>query len=109
MPIKPLPGYVLIEPIEDELKSGEVYLPEQSKVKPSTGKVVAMGFRPLETIKTAQMLSDDPATTELVKRHYESIKEGQVVIYKKWTNQEVEHEGKKYLLIEFQHLMAVIE
>ena len=33
----------------------------------------------------------------------------QTVIYKKYTNQEVEHEGKKYLLVAFSELLAVIE
>ena len=38
--ILPLPGYVLIEPIEEDLQtSAGVYVPETSKDKPSKGKI----------------------------------------------------------------------
>ena len=92
--IKPLPGYVLIEPIEDEVKtSGGVYLPDSSKDKPCKGKVIGIGLRPEK---------EDPIL-------WMQIKKDQTVIYKKWTNQEVDHEGKKYLLVSFSELLGVIE
>lgn len=89
--IKPLPGYVLVEPLEqEEVSSGGVYLPEASKDKPMKGKIVKKG--------------------DNVKKWagYESFEEGNTVIYKKWTNQEVQHEGKSYLLVSFNELLAVI-
>lgn len=109
--IKPLPNYVLIEPIEDEGKSiGGVYLPESAKDKPSKGKVVDVGFlyersdgqvRPSKSFilnNYSDFLIDNPP-----------VKKGQIVIYKKWTNQEVQNEGKEYLLVRFDELLAVIE
>lgn len=91
--IKPLPGYVLVEPIEEEAKSaGGVYLPEESKDKPMKGKVVAVG----------------DYTKDWREQWGEKfvLPEGNV-IYKKWTNQEVTSNGKTYLLIPYTELMGV--
>ncbi len=105
--IKPLPGYCLIQPIEDEEKSaGGVYLPETSKDKPMKGKVVAVGSYWLseeDVVKTETWESK-----QLYLLH-KSIREGSTVIYKKWTNQEVQHEGKTYLLVSFAELLAIVE
>ena len=92
--IVPLPGYVLIEPIEDEQKSaGGVYLPESAKDKPMKGKVIAVGN---------EMWLDG-------RYHNCPVKIGDTCLYKKWTNQEVQHEGKEYLLVHFNELLAIIE
>lgn len=94
--ITPLPGYVLIEPIEEEqMTAGGIAIPETSKDKPMRGKVIdARSFHP-----------DD-------KEHrawHDEVIVGLVVIYKKWTNQEVEKDGKKYLLVSFGELLAIDE
>ena len=92
--IKPLPGYCLIQPIEDEGKSaGGLYLPDSSKDKPQKGKVIVCG----------------DYTKEYGKKKLCPVTVGQTCIYKKWTNQEVTHEGKEYLLVAFSELLAVIE
>jgi len=94
--IKPLPGYVLIEPIEDEDKTvGGLYLPDSSKDKPMKGKVVDLAYH--------RGAGGDIEESEPL------IYKGWIVIYKKWTNQEVTHEGKEYLLVAFNELLAVIE
>lgn len=98
--IKPLPGYVLIEPIEDETKTGEIYLPETSKDKPSKGKVVEDGGWTKEWKESWEDFQDAPGHVFL---------HGHIVIYKKWTNQEVGYEGKKYLLVKFDELLGIIE
>lgn len=92
--IKPLPGYVLIEPIEEETKKGDFYVPETSKDKPSKGRVVAVG--------------------SLTKEWKEAwgdtiVKPEEKIIFKKWTNQEVEDDGEKYLLVKFDELLGVVE
>lgn len=96
--IKPLPGYVLVEPIEDESKTtGGLYLPEASKDKPSKGKVVACGDGIWVEREGVKGQLNPP------------VFKGQTVVYKKWTNQEVTHEGKEYLLVAFSELLATIE
>ena len=103
--IRPLPGYCLIEPIEEEEKSaGGVFLTEGSKDKPSKGKIIASsGIFSFEG--NIMPLEDDMTFHE----GYKKIKAGTIVVYKKWTNQEVTHEGKEYLLVKFDELLAVIE
>ncbi len=94
MSIRPLPGYVLISPIGDEGKSaGGVYLPESAKDKPMKGKVIAIG---------GEMWLDG-------RYHNPPVKIGDICLYKKWTNQEVQYEGKEYLLVKFDELLAVIQ
>lgn len=98
--IKPLPGYVLVSPIEEEEKTGEVYMPETSKDKPMKGKIIDF----LSYTKTSgeKEWFNDIVISNLIKK-------GDIVIYKKWTNQEVKHEGKEYLLIHFNELLGVVE
>ena len=122
--IIPLPGYVLIEPIEDNDKtSGGLYLPESSKDKPMKGKIVAKCDFYTTVPQTVVPLDKDASTllenvcktkglfgmNALLSAVYSNVAIDSVVIYKKWTNQEIEHEGKKYLLVAFSELLAVIE
>lgn len=112
--IRPLPGYCLIEPIEDDEKTaGGLYLPESSKDKPCKGKIVnisPVGYSPSDSlITTAGKLAQNTNPTKMLFEEYEKLNVGKIVIYKKWTNQEVDHEGKKYLLVAFSELLAIIE
>lgn len=101
--IRPLPGYVLVEPLEEEKSSGGLYLPDNSQDKPCKGRVISVGPMSLDR---AVIFLDHPETAVSASA---GCNEGDVVIYKKWTNQEVEHEGKKYLLVKFDELLGVIE
>lgn len=94
--IKPLPGYLLVEPIQDDSKSGEIYLPETSKDKPSKGKTIQVGQ------------FDDRLSADYRSWH-NVLRPNLVVFYKKWTNQEIEYEGKKYLFVAFNELLGVEE
>ena|SRR5258708_3557591 len=90
--IKPLPGYVLIEPIEDgEKSSGGVYLPEMAKDKPSKGKLVNWS----------------PKDHEDQKYYGEYFRPNTIMIYKKWVSNEVQLNGKTYLLVKYEDLLAV--
>lgn len=99
--LQPLPGYILIEPIKEDSKStGGVYLPDSAKDKPMKGKVVAVGdYR--------ETFFNDGKELRISWDNF--VEKGQIVIYKKWVNQEVKHEGKEYLLVKFDELLAVIE
>ena len=104
--IVPLPSYVLVEPIEDNQKSaGGVYLPESAKDKPMKGKILALSpVVPFEA-KDALLLDDQTTWTKEVRK----VKVGSIVVYKKWVNETLNHEGKEYLLVKFNELLAVIE
>lgn len=101
--IKPLPGYVLIEPIEEDNKQGDLYVPETNKDKPSKGKVVEISklfFIPKDYL----FMGESTMAAE-----YGNLKSGAVVIYKKFVNQEVIDGDKKYLLVNFSELLAIVE
>lgn len=93
--IKPLADYILVEPAEKEttLPSG-IVLPDTSKEKPQEGKVLAVG---------PGKRNEDGETIPL------SVKVGDTVIYKKWGGTDIKIEGKDYLLIREEDLLAIVE
>ena len=91
--IKPLAGYVLIEPAPKETKTASgIVLPESAEEKPQEGKVIACGDDLLEEGKTVKC----------------PVKVGDKVIYKKWGGNELKSEGKDLMLIKFDDLMAIV-
>ena len=93
--IIPLADYLLIEPAEKEttLPSG-IVLPDTSKEKPQEGKVLAKG---------PGKKDEDGKPMEI------NIKVGAKVIYKKWGGTEIKIDGKEYLLVKEEDILAVIE
>jgi len=91
--IKPLAGYVLIEPAPKETKTASgILLPDTADEKPQEGKVIACGDDIQEEGKTIKC----------------PVKVGDKVVYKKWGGNELKVEGKELLLIKFDDLMAII-
>ncbi len=91
--IKPLAGYVLIEPAPKETKTASgILLPDTAEEKPQEGKVIACGDDTQEEGKTIKC----------------PVKVGDKVIYKKWGGNELKVEGKEFLLIKFDDLMAIV-
>ena len=107
MKIRPLRGYVFIEPLKEEEKTSVgVYLPETAKDKPMKGKVLMVGNLTLEQEKyvvEAKMFPAPDVTTETIMK----LKKGQIVYYKKWQNSELQIEGKDYVFVEFKDLLGV--
>ena len=93
--IKPTAGYVLIEPQEAAKKtSSGIYLPETaSGDKPQQGTILAAG--------PDEIVDDDVKKASPAKK-------GDTVIYKKWGGNEVKIEGKEYLFVKFEDVLAVI-
>ncbi len=82
--LKPTTGYVLIEPLEKEVKtSSGIYLPDNASEKPQKGKVLAAG------LKTSP------------------VKIGDIVFYKKWGGNDVKIDNKEYLFVKFEDILAV--
>jgi chaperonin GroES len=92
--MKPVAGYLLLEPSEKEEKtSSGIYLPDSAGEKPQKGKVLAVG--------------PDEITDSGAKRT-SPVKVGDVVIYKKWGGNEVKIEGVEYLFAKFDDILAVV-
>lgn len=96
MNIKPLSNHVLLEPLEEEktTKSG-IVLPETAdKERPTRGKVVAVG---------PGKKNDKGELSPM------SVKVGDTVLFKKYGPDEIELDGKKYLVGDEEDILAVIE
>lgn len=90
--LKPTAGYILIEPLEAETKTASgIYLPEDSSEKPQKGRVIALG----ESIFDDGHEIKSPAKT------------GDIVFYKKWGGNEVKIEGRDYLFVKFEDILAI--
>ena len=89
MTIKPLADRVLIEPAPAETKTiGGIIIPDTAKEKPLQGTVVAVG----QGTKDEEMF----------------LKEGDQVLYGKYAGTELEHEGKKYLIMRQSDVVAIL-
>lgn len=93
--LKPTAGNVLIEPLEAERKTASgIVLPESHEEKPQTGKVLAVG---------AEVVCDCKCDCH----RSAPCKVGDKVIYKQWGGNEVKIEGKEYLFVKFEDILAV--
>ena len=91
--LKPLSGYVLIEPADKETKTATgIYLPDSADEKPQEGKVLATGNSIYDHNREVPC----------------PVKVGDKVVYKKWGGNEVKVDGKEMLLIKFEDLMAIV-
>jgi chaperonin GroES len=91
--IKPAAGYILVEPLEAEKKTPSgIVLPESHEEKPQKGKVLAVG--------------PDEITDAGAKKK-SPCEENDIAFYKKWGGNEVEIDGKEYLFIKFEDVMAI--
>lgn len=89
MNIKPLADRVLILPAPAEEKVGSIIIPDTAKEKPQRGKVVATG----NGTKDEEMV----------------LKEGDEVLYGKYSGTEIEYDGTKYLMMRQSDVLAVVE
>ncbi len=91
--LKPLGDRVVIEVIEAEEKTASgIVLPDSAKEKPQEGKVVAVG--------SGRVL--DNGTKEPLE-----VKEGDQIIFSKYSGTEVTYEGKDLLIIRESDILAV--
>jgi chaperonin GroES len=96
MNLKPLSNHIFLEPLGEEktTKSGIVIPETAEKEKPIKGKVLAVGPGKLN---------------EKGERVPLSVKVGDVVLFKKYGPDEIEIDGKKYLVGEEEDILAIIE
>ncbi len=96
--IKPLFDNILIEPEEAENKTASgIILPDQAKEKPEIGKVLAIGKG-----KRTEFKPNRPIFEPI------EVSIGDRVLYKKWTGNEVKFEGKKFIIVSQENILAII-
>ncbi len=89
MNIKPLADRVLIEPAEAEQKTASgIIIPDTAKEKPQRGTVIAVG--------------------KGTKDHEMTVKEGDNVLYGKYSGTEINLDGKVYMIMKESDIYAII-
>lgn len=86
MKIRPLKNKVLLKPEEvKEQKIGNLYIPDTAQEKKTIGEIIAVG------------------------PEVEGIKAKDSVLYSKYSGTEVELDGEKYIILEEDDIIAIIE
>ena len=89
MNIKPLADRVLVLPAQAEEKVGGIIIADTAKEKPQHGTIVAAG----NGTKDEEMI----------------LKEGDEILYGKYSGTELEVEGTKYLIMRQSDVLAVVQ
>ena len=90
--IKPLGNRIVVQPIEEEeITAGGIVLPETAKEKPQKGTVLAVG--PGERNDDGEFMAME-------------VKEGDKVLFAKYSGTEVKYDGKKLLIMRESDILA---
>jgi chaperonin GroES len=95
MQVRPLQDRVLVERLDEETKTaGGIIIPDNNKEKPAQGKIVAVGSGYRNSDGTSRALE---------------VKEGDTVIFGKYSGTEVKVEGQDYLVMKEDEILAVFQ
>ena len=93
--IRPLHDRVIVSRIEEgEQKVGGIIIPDSAKEKPQQGKVIAAGIG---------------AINKQGKRVPLDVKEGDTILFGKYSGQEIKIDGEDYLIMKEDEVLGVIE
>ena len=94
MKFRPLHDRVLVQRMESEDKTaGGIIIPDTAKEKPMEGKVIAVG---------------SGARDETGKVQPPDVKEGDAVLFGKWSGTEVKIDGEDFLIMKESDIMGII-
>lgn len=95
MKVRPLHDRIIVQRLDEgEQKIGGIIIPDTAKEKPQQGKVIAAG---------AGKQKDDGKRIPL------DVKEGDTILFGKYSGQEIKMEGEEYLIMREDEVLAVIE
>ena len=95
MDIRPLHNRVIVQRLEEgEQQIGGIIIPDSAKEKPQRGRVIAAG---------------EGKVNEDGKRIPLDVKAGDLVLFGKYTSQEVKVGGEEYLIMLEDEVLAVID
>jgi len=94
MTVIPLNDKILVERVEAEEKTaGGIVLPDTAKEKPKQGKVLSLG---------------DGKVLDNGKRQAFQVKKGDKVLFTSYAGSEVKVDGKEYLIMSEEDILAVV-
>ena len=95
MKIRPLHDRTIVQRIEEaEQRIGGIIIPDTAKEKPQQGKVLAVG---------GGKKKDDGKVIPM------DVKEGDVILFGKYSGQEIKIEGEEVLIMREEEVLAVLE
>ncbi len=94
MKIKPLHDNILVERLEQEMKKGGIIIPDTAKEKPQQGKVIATG---------------DGRRDEKGNRIPLEVKKGDIILFGKYSGNEIKLEENEYLIMREDDVLGIIE
>ena len=94
--VKPLGDRILVERKEEkEAKSaGGIIIPDTAKEKPTEGKVISVGKG--KRLENGTLIPPN-------------VKEGDRILYGKWSGSEVKVDGKEYLIMNESDVYGILE
>jgi len=95
MNVRPLHDRIIIQRLEEgEQKVGGIIIPDTAKEKPQQGKVIAAG--------TGKVRDDGT-------RQLPDVKTGDLILFGKYSGQEIKLDGEDYLIVREDEVLGVIE
>jgi chaperonin GroES len=92
--VRPLHDRIIVQRIDEgEQKVGGIIIPDTAKEKPQQGKVIAVG---------AGKTKDDGTRIAL------DVKEGNTILFGKYSGQEIKLDGEEYLIMREEEILGVI-
>ncbi len=93
MHVRPLHDRILVQRLEEgEQQVGGIIIPDSAKEKPQRGNVIAVG---------AGKLTDDGVRLAM------DVKAGDVILFGKYSGQEIKLEGVDYLIMKEDDVLAI--
>ena len=94
MDLKPLEDRVVIRPLDAEEKTASgIIIPDNAKEKPQRGEVIAVG---------------NGKISDMGKRSEMTLKEGDTVLYGKYSGTEVKIKDKDHLIMRESDVLAIM-
>jgi chaperonin GroES len=94
MHVRPLHDRVIVRRLEEgEQKIGGIIIPDTAKEKPQQGKVIAAGNGKVNNGKRVPL----------------DVKAGDLILFGKYTSQEIKLDGEEFLIMREDEVLAVIE
>ena len=95
MNVRPLHDRIIVQRLDEgEQKIGGIIIPDTAKEKPQQGKVIAAG---------AGKSKDDGKRVPL------DVKAGDLILFGKYSGQEIKLDGQEYLIMREDEVLGVIE
>jgi chaperonin GroES len=95
MNVRPLHDRIIVQRIEEaEQRVGGIIIPDTAKEKPQQGKVIAAG---------AGKVKEDGKRVSL------DVKAGDLILFGKYSGQEIKLDGEEYLIMREDEVLAVID